>query len=119
MISYSPLSCHFGRPSPAFPEIRVPWGKREGRQAGKRRILDAFESGDARLPEQSRRPGPACTPVDRYSPYMRLKRTSCTIDDPKFDVSASAMLKAGPQASVTECRPRTRPLFGAEMSLIG
>jgi hypothetical protein len=27
-------------------------GKREGRQAGNRRILDAFEPGDARLPEQ-------------------------------------------------------------------
>src|SRR5688572_20739219 len=38
--------------------------------------------------------------VERYSPYIRLKRSSCTNDDPKFDVSDSATLNAGPSRRV-------------------
>src|SRR6185503_166083 len=92
VTSYSPRSCHFGRPSPALPEKPV---YPEIVNAGMLAMLGSWVC--------SRPLTPACcctrlTPcpwkyaVDRYSPYMRLNRTSCTSDDPMFDVSDMARL---------------------------
>src|SRR6187200_1740704 len=99
VISHSPRFCHFGRPSPALPENPA---YPENENAGRLEITGSCAASRPFTPacDSKSEPCPWKYAVDRYSPYIRLIRSSCTIEVPKFDVNAPARLKAGPQSSV-------------------